>query len=66
MNNLMEKIAKVLNLKGHYTGLGEFKEWLHGPCDIEGHQVTILSLFSVLSENSPYLNTAPLSPCSRL
>jgi len=38
MNNLMEKIAKVLNLKGHYTGLGEFKEWLHGPCDIEGHQ----------------------------
>jgi hypothetical protein len=41
MNQLMEKIAKVLNLKGHYTGLSDPKEWLHGPCDIEGHQVNL-------------------------
>jgi len=26
-----------LNLKGHYTGQGENKVFLYGPCDIEGH-----------------------------
>eukprot|EP01090_Pellita_catalonica_P018797 TRINITY_DN6182_c0_g1_i1.p1 TRINITY_DN6182_c0_g1~~TRINITY_DN6182_c0_g1_i1.p1 ORF type:complete len:798 (+),score=103.87 TRINITY_DN6182_c0_g1_i1:52-2394(+) len=38
MNNLMKKIAKILNLKGHMSGIGPVKKFLYGPCDIEGHQ----------------------------
>ncbi|KAH3759897.1 Histidine kinase A [Pelomyxa schiedti] len=34
----MEEIARTINIKGHNTGKGE-KKILHGPCDIEGHQV---------------------------
>ncbi|KAL6049131.1 Histidine kinase A, variant 2 [Balamuthia mandrillaris] len=38
MNTKMEKIAKILNLKGHITGLGDIQKWIYGPCDIEGHR----------------------------
>jgi len=37
MNDLMERCARLLNLKGHYTGLGDSKTLLHGPADCEGH-----------------------------
>lgn len=37
MNSLMEKTAQILNLKGHYAGIGEDRKFLYAPCDIEGH-----------------------------
>lgn len=35
---LFEKIARILNLKGHMAGLGNEKTFIYGPCDIEGHR----------------------------
>ncbi|KAF2076800.1 hypothetical protein CYY_001877 [Polysphondylium violaceum] len=37
MDGLMKQASEILNLKGHYTGQGENKVFLYGPCDIEGH-----------------------------
>eukprot|EP01132_Coremiostelium_polycephalum_P010968 gene10968-13435_t len=37
MSAKMKQAAEILNLKGHYTGQGENKTFLYGPCDIEGH-----------------------------
>jgi len=38
MNTLMERVANVLNLKGHYAGLNAgSRAFLHGPADLEGH-----------------------------
>ncbi len=36
MNDTMHQIARILNLKGHCAGLTSKKEFLYGPCDIEG------------------------------
>jgi hypothetical protein len=33
----MEKAAQKLNIKGHWCGLGPKRQFLHAPCDIEGH-----------------------------
>eukprot|EP01102_Stenamoeba_stenopodia_P002205 TRINITY_DN1198_c0_g1_i1.p1 TRINITY_DN1198_c0_g1~~TRINITY_DN1198_c0_g1_i1.p1 ORF type:complete len:1050 (+),score=251.40 TRINITY_DN1198_c0_g1_i1:69-3218(+) len=38
MNEIMEKCGKILNLKGHYAGIGSNTQFLYGPCDIEGHK----------------------------
>ena len=49
MNALMEKVFKILNLKGHWTGLGEQLKWIHGPCDIEGiHSALLLNSAGLL------------------
>lgn len=33
----MHTVATILNIKGHYAGIGSDKKFLYGPCDIEGH-----------------------------
>eukprot|EP00005_Dracoamoeba_jomungandri_P004099 CAMPEP_0174253460 /NCGR_PEP_ID=MMETSP0439-20130205/2820_1 /TAXON_ID=0 /ORGANISM="Stereomyxa ramosa, Strain Chinc5" /LENGTH=881 /DNA_ID=CAMNT_0015334497 /DNA_START=180 /DNA_END=2825 /DNA_ORIENTATION=- len=46
MNHLMEKVGKILNLKGHWAGLHE-RKWLYGPTDIEGHRTKDGKLYVV-------------------
>lgn len=48
MNALMEKVFKILNLKGHWTGLGEQLKWIHGPCDIEGKSYALYWIIYLL------------------
>jgi hypothetical protein len=38
MNSIMERVAGILNLKGHICGLQDGPQvFLHGPADLEGH-----------------------------
>jgi len=54
-NSILKNVSQVLNLKGHWAGVGFSKCFLYAPCDIEGHLGKDGKLYMV--------DTARLFPC---
>ncbi len=60
----MERAGKRLNLKGHYCGVQGNKQFLYGPCDIEGH-LGMDGRYYVLDFARVFPPTGPIHPCKQ-